>query len=54
MKNTNQLIYKAPIQSTFYVLQTDVHTARKAAVIIYFKIRWISGENPQGNQAKKK
>jgi len=36
------------------MLQTDVHTTQKAAVIIYLKIRWISGENPQGNQAKRR
>jgi len=46
MNNTNQLIYQASVQSIFYTLQT--------AVIIYFKIMWISGEDPQGNQAKKK
>jgi hypothetical protein len=36
------------------MLQTDVHTTQKAAVITYLKLRWISGEDPQGNQEKKR
>jgi hypothetical protein len=51
---TNQIIYQAAVQSIFCMLHTDVHTAQKATVIIYLQIRWISGEDPQGNQAKER
>jgi hypothetical protein len=52
MSNTNQLIYQASVQSIFLYAADRCDTTQKAAVIIYLKIWWISGEDPQGNQAK--